>query len=220
MQDRNQISESVNSTVSQKVLSEFRRPGWAEILIYLLCGLVLVMLVNIRTLGEAISNSVQTTAIDTSKIIDLKLVELGDHINSLLSGRPGQMLFWAIVGCLIYVLIWLSQNFLINIRNDVVSDKYMHPKSYESTSYWQGVIAHKIFFGAVIVTFLLYCYFAVIIFIPVLSKIFYYAALNFKLLSSTLELLIIIIFSAIVIYVGVFLAKLISHSWKSIINSY
>lgn len=212
--------KSGNESAASQVLGSFSRPSLEELLIYLLLGIVFISVLNIRALWEAINNSVQTTYVDTSSLIDEKLLTFGDRLNGLLEGRPGQMLFWAVVGCLIYMLIWLAQNFYINLRNDVVADKYLHPKNYKSTNYWEGVLAHKIFFVSVVVVFFVYIYMSLTIFIPVLSKMFYFATFSFSVPDSVLQLIFIALGSSVLLYTFVFLAKLVAYSWRTVINNF
>ncbi len=212
--------KSVNESSASQVFSSLSIPGALELVIYLLAGIIFVALVNIRALWNAINSSVQTTYVDTSSIIDETLINFGDRLNGLLEGRPGQMLFWAIVGCLIYMLIWLSQNFIINLRNDVVADKYLHPNNYKSSSYWEGVLAHKIFFVTTVVVLFLYVFLSLTLFIPILSKIFKNATFSFSVPSSIIQLVLITLLSAIMLYLAVFIVKLVAYSWRAVINNF
>lgn len=210
---------SYNST-AQHVIGGFSRPTAIEVALYLIASILFISLINFKTLWNVINNTVQTKAVDTSAVIDEKLLGLGDRLDGLLDGRVGQMIFWAIVGCIIYMLIWLAQNTIINLRNDVIADKYLHPNSYKSSSYWEGVIAHKIFFVCLLVGFITYVYFAFSLFIPILSQAFYVATYSFTVPDSVFQLIITLILNAILLYIFVMLGKLVIYSYQAIVNNF
>ena len=208
------------NTASQHVIGGLSRPTLVEMFLYLIIGIIFISVINFGTLWSAINNTVQTKAVDTSTVVDEKLIDFGDKLNSLLDGRTGQMLFWAVVGCLIYMFIWLAQNTVINLRNDVVADKYLHPRSYKSSSYWESVVAHKIFFGTLLIGFLTYVYLSLVLFLPILSQAYYIATFKFEFPSSILQLITVYVLSGLLIYIFVVLGKIVIYSYQAIVNNF
>ncbi len=43
-------------------------------------------------------------------------------------------LFWALLGGLIYIVIWIGLNFTIELQNDLVVTRYRHPKGVDTLS--------------------------------------------------------------------------------------
>jgi hypothetical protein len=208
------------NSAGQRVIGGLRKPSIADAVIYFIAGALFISAINYRDVWSVINNSVQTKVVDTSALIDDKLAGVGDRINHLLDGRVGQMIFWAIVGCFIYMLIWLIQNTLINLRNDVVADQYLHPKSYKRSGYWEGVIAQKIFFVALVVSFFIYIFLSYSVFVPILSQIFYVTIFGFEVPGSILLLSLVFLLSAIMIYTFVLLTKLLINSYQTIVNNF
>ena len=73
--------------------------------------------------------------------IDLRLAVLGS-IEAVLAGLLGPSAaaalitgaFWALVGMLVYVLLWLAINFSTELTNDLAISRYLHPKGSNTLS--------------------------------------------------------------------------------------
>lgn len=82
---------------------------------------------------------VKTAALDSlSTLIESVF---GDQI-----ARSGVVaIFWAIVGLLVYILIWLGLNFSNELGNDLAVTKYVHPRNIDTHSPLRDLISKILF---------------------------------------------------------------------------
>lgn len=87
-----------------------------------------------------------------------------DSINSLLDRFVGEgtartvvvIVFWALVGLLVYSIIWIISNFSDELGNDLAMTKYVHPRNVDTTSPLRDFISRTLFRVAVLVLLVLY----------------------------------------------------------------
>ena len=137
---------SYNSRVKPS-LRRFLVPGAADIALYLFMSLVVLLLVNARAIFNYFSSN-NLTGQSIGDIIDRKAKNFQSIWAQISQGRILQIIFWALVGIFIYITVWFIRNILLNIRNDIVADEYVHPLSYKRSKYWHTVIGRKIFLAS------------------------------------------------------------------------
>jgi hypothetical protein len=69
------------------------------------------------------------------------------------------IIFWALVGLVVYALIWLLINFSTELGNDVALTKYAHPRNVDTSSPLRDFISRTIFRVAVFAVLLFYLIF-------------------------------------------------------------
>lgn len=183
-----------------------------DVLFYILGGGLLLLVLNMRALWNLFNKGSSEAPQTANVIFSQKGKEIGDMLGGLFQGKLVSVVLWALIGCLVYIIIWVIQNFFINIKNDFAANQYVHPSSYSSTKYWSSVLAYKIFLAASIVMFIIYCILSLRLFLPLSSKVFFSSVYDFKLARSKFDLLGSIIAAAIILYIFVLLLRVVSHS--------
>lgn len=107
------------------------------------------------------------------KTFELKSAVL-DSFNNLLVRLVGDSIarsavvaiFWAVVGLIVYIFIWLSINVSSEIGNDLATTKYMHPRNVDTHSPLRNFLSRISFqFGALFV-FVAYANLAIGVLLP------------------------------------------------------
>jgi hypothetical protein len=202
------------SEIESHEARNFFLPSLPEILLYLLLSIIIVLALNAGSIIEKLSNNY----IGSPENLKANFTTLSDgfshSFSSALGGRLGQMMLWAFVGALAYIGLWLAKNVLNSFENDIISDHYMHPSTYSRAGYWGSSFSVKIFLAAEILIIIGYFFIAVTSILPSLSALAGSAAYSFNWSSSPLYILVAILGTALAVYVGVVLLKLLSHLWK------
>jgi len=192
----------------------FFLPDIAEVTLYLLLAIIAVVGLN----AGNIINRLSSNYIGSPENLKANFTTLSDgfshSFSSALGGRLGQMMLWAFVGALAYIGLWLAKNVLNSFENDVISDHYLHPSTYSRAGYWGSSFSVKIFLAAEVLIVLGYLFVAVRSILPSLAALAGSAAYNFSGSTSPLYILVAVLGSALAIYIGVVLLKLMSHLWK------
>lgn len=87
-----------------------------------------------------------------------------DSINSLLDRFVGEgtartvvvIVFWALVGLLVYAVIWVLSNFSDELGNDLALTKYVHPRNVDTSSPLRDFISRTLFRIAIFVLLVFY----------------------------------------------------------------
>src|SRR6266404_1007391 len=128
----------------------FFRPGGAEIILYFLISLILLVIYNsgdiIQRLGSNYLGSPQNLKSNFTTLSN----GFSNSFSTALGGRLGQIMLWSFVGALAYMALWLAKNILNSFENDIISDHYLHPSSYSRIGYWGSSFSVKIFLAAML----------------------------------------------------------------------
>lgn len=212
----NKNIKSHNSTSIVGATSKsFLIPGVPQFFLYILISALLFIVLNIKHIWDYLNNTVLGPQGGLDKFISEKAPGIHDFLNTLSQSIILQVLFWLCVGCIIYIFIWFVSNVAVNIINDVVADKYVHPKTYNRSSYWSSVLARKVFFWISIVILIFFIGVAMK-FLVVLSKICYEETLDFQAGSSLLTFLQCLLSAALLIHIFILLMHTVTNSWRLI----
>jgi len=202
------------SEMSSHEARNFFVPSGAEAILYVLLSIVLVLVLNFGDIIQRLSNNY----IGSPQNLKANFTTLSDgfshSFSTALGGRLGQMLLWAFVGALAYIGLWLAKNVLNSFENDLISDHYLHPSTYSRAGYWGSSFSVKIFLAAQVLITAGYFFTLITAVLPSLSALAGSAAYEFDWSSSPLYILFAILGTALAIYVGMVLLKLLSHLWK------
>lgn len=205
------VSSSYNSRFSVSA-RQFFIPSRAQFLMYTLVSVLLLVLLNGHAIWTKFKGNLQQD-LTLSDVIVSNAPFLQKVIDRLSHSRVPEIVFWLLVGCGIYIIIWFMRNISSNIVNDVVADSYLHPKDYDRQMFWQSIIARKIllFFSLGV----LIAYFVVAVkFLPVVARFFYSAIDDFRLSPSVVQIMISILITTLLIYFFILLTHLSANLWK------
>lgn len=202
--------KSHNSS-SNKFAWQFFVPSITEIILYALTSLVLLTVVNVSAIWDYLSGNPS----GRQYAEELFGQGSGDGIlGTSLQGRISQIVVWGLMGILIYTVVWFVKNILTNLRNDVIADEYIHPRSYSRKNYWKSIAIRKVFFVGILAVLAGYIYLCVKLF-PIFSSYYLNAITNFSA-SSLINALAVIAGMAILLHILVALSRLAINSWQFI----
>jgi hypothetical protein len=204
---------------SQSELSSHRArrffvPSAAELVLYVVLSLVLVLVLNAGSIISKLSNNYigepQHLKANFSTFFD----GFSNSFSSALGGRLGQILLWSFVGAITYIAIWLLKNVLNSFENDIIAAHYMHPAAYDRIGYWGSSFAVKIFLGATLIVTAAYFFIILTAILPSLAALAGSAAYQVRPSVSPLYIGFVVLMMALALYLAVLLTKLVSHLWK------
>lgn len=207
----NQKIKSHNSEQFNLVKDLFL-PSPLHLVLYLLTGTVILAAINTTRFWNYLSHN------PVGRTRSLELFGSGNGSDGILggstSGRVSQMLVWGLVGITIYVVIWFLKNIIINLRNDVVADEYVHPHSYDRTKYWKSVIARKVLFIFIVGVFTGYLYLLTQL-TPILQGYFFQMVTQIN--GTTLSYgMASVASAALLLHVSISLFRLTISAWRFI----
>lgn len=214
----NDLTSHSGSLANQ--LRSFLVPSQVETLLYLFASSAVLVGFNAKALLQAFQLNLSLPDGTVENLYNERMAQVKDLAGSLLEGEIVTVLFWAFVGSGIYIAVWLLQNTVLNLRNDIVADLYRHPKNYSHVGYWSSVIAQKMFFVCSLVALAVFTLAAVKFIFPVITKLFYVALFDFRLPESVLELFVAVLCGAAAIFVFVLLVRFVTHSWQWITSNF
>lgn len=189
-------------------------PSLIEMLLYILTSVILLLASNVKAIWDYLSFDPAGQHKAAALINGSGNETSAGILGSSLQGRLGQMIIWGVVGVAIYVVIWFLRNTIINLRNDLVADEFVHPRSYNRSRYWQSIIARKAFFGFMSIVFIGFIYLLFKLF-PVLSSMFFFGTHQLDQ-SHITQLVGSLLALAVLLHVLVVLARMTINSWRYI----
>jgi hypothetical protein len=181
----------------------------------MLVSILMLIILNIKKLWDYLNITVLAPQGGLDKIIAEKAPALHNLLNSLFQSVALQFLFWLFIGCVIYIFIWFAKNIVINIRNDLVADRFLHPLNYQRYKYWESVISRKVFFWisiAVLAIYIISCYRLVVS----LAASCYNQIEHFHSWSSLAVISEAVLATTGIIYILVLLLHLVINTWQLI----
>ena len=202
------------SEVDSHRLINFFKPGWAEISLYLLLSIVIIIVINSGSIIQKLSSNYIGSPDHLKTSFTTLSNGFSQSFSSALGGRLGQIILWSFVGALAYIALWLAKNILNSFENDLISAHYMHPASYSQAGYWGSSLSVKIFLAAMLLISLGFLYVSFTAILPAVAALAGSAAYNFDWSRSPYYLAFSVLGVALVIYIAIVLLRLVSHLWK------
>lgn len=194
---------------------QFLLPSGIQLVLYVLISLLILLILNLKNAWDYLNHTVLSPQGGLDKIIAQKSPELHKVLTSLSQSIILQVVFWVFVGCAVYVVIWFIRNVSINLLNDFVADKYVHPDSYHRAAYWGSILARKVFFwvSAIVLVFYLIAGARLLVY---MSDLCYRFVINFHGLHSFWEIVQIIAATTGLIYLLILIIHVVVNSWRLI----
>src|SRR3972149_7751639 len=137
------IIESSSSNPADLV-RKFIVPSVAGVVLYLLVAGLLLILFNAQDIWESLGLS---SLSDDSAATLTNLPSVSGFWDSVFNRRIPQIVFWGVIGMVMYAVVWFAWNVLTNLHNDLAADKFVHPRNYDRGKYWITVWGRKSFFA-------------------------------------------------------------------------
>ncbi|MEK7602864.1 MAG: hypothetical protein AAB459_01290 [Patescibacteria group bacterium] len=124
---------------------------------------------------------------------DSVLTTINDMLSQLVGDLAARNLvvvvFWGMIGLMVYIFVWLGINFSTEFGNDLAYTKYLHPKGVDVSSPLRNFLSKAIFrFCSGIVLFI-YTLTLVGVLIPLAGGLFYQAGELFFSISALVHIL-------------------------------
>lgn len=94
------------------------------------------------------------------------------------------IVFWGMVGLIVYIFVWLSMNFSTELGNDLALTKYVHPRGVDMHSPLRDFISKSIFRLSVGLVLIFYTVILVSVLLPLSAGYFEVAVEKFVSLQS------------------------------------
>lgn len=202
---------SYNSRLSIS-LREFFLPSVAQVSLYTLIGTLLLVLLSSGEIWKKISGDYFDNA-GFGEIFNHSVPSVTTFINKIQMGRLPLAVFWGLIGCSIYIIIWFIINIINNVRNDIIADSYLQSTGLRRRLFWESVIARKILLSFCVVLVVAYIVVG-LKFLPIVANFFYSAISSFRLPVSTLKIIISISIITFLIYLFILLSHLTVNLWR------
>lgn len=129
-------------------------PSVSELVIYIFLSIVTLIVSNVSFVRDFIF---------VPQYFNFRDLVLGS-VNSLLDRFIGVgatrsavvIIFWALVGLLVYALIWVLTSFSDELGNDLALTKYVHPRNVDTSSPLRQFLKRTIFRVMVLIVFVFY----------------------------------------------------------------
>lgn len=191
---------------------QFFLPSRAQFFMYILVSSLVLIFLNGQTIWNNFKGNLQSD-LTLSDVVIGNAPVLQKVIDQLAHSRVPEIVFWLMVGCGVYIIVWFIRNISGNVINDVVADSYLHPKNYSRWMFWQSVIARKILFFFCIFLLIVYV-FTGIKFLPAVARFFYSAIDGFSLSPSIVQIIISVFITSFVLYLFILLVHLTVNLWR------
>lgn len=214
---KKQELESYNNRMGTSV-RQFFLPSSAQIFFYVLISSLSLVLINAPGIWKKFSTDYLSQT-SFSDVINQSSPFLIQVVNKLQHSRIPQIIFWALVGCSLYLIIWFIANVISNVRNDIIADAYLHPTGYSRKNYWESVIARKIFLICSFIVLIAYL-FAAFKLAGAIAKFFLAAVVDFRWHPSLEKILLSVIVIALLLYILILLTHLIYNLWRLVYSNF
>lgn len=200
--------------MSENTARGFFVPSFAAGFLFFLTGCILLLVYTYSRILGWFGNDYLNSADTLNQSIQVFNKGLGKSFDSALGGRLGQIIVWSFVGALVYILIWFVKNMFNSVENDLIIDRYSHPKGYNRTRFFGVAIGELAFFIAMLVVLLVYTFIGLKVIMPAAASLTSSSVSHFSLPGSVLYLVISIVVPATTIYVWTISAKVLGRLWQ------
>ena len=213
--------ESYNSHLAHQV-KNFFPPSWLEIVIYFLFSAVILGTLNYKVFTNSLGNNSGVSQTNLNSYLSNKLGESTDFLSRLLQGRVSSILFWAFLGSIIYMLIWVVQNVIINVENDMQAGEFvgLRNQAGRKQAYWHSVVSSKVFFVCTLIALIIYFILFVDFLLPVCSRAFGLAFSSGHFPGNLWSIVLSVVGAAIFLYILMLALRTVARSWRWIIGNF
>jgi len=209
----NKQNLSYNSRIKPS-LRRFLLPSLAYSAFYLFVSLLTLLMLNSQHIWRYFSSH-DLAGQSLGQAIGQNAKGVQSFFSRISEGRILQILFWALIGIFIYILVWFIRNILLSVRNDIVADEYIHPHAYNRANYWHSVIGRKVFFTFSALVLVGYVYSCVKL-LPLLASVCRNAISDFSWSPSIVELIGSWLAVAFLLYLLLLLGRVTAIIWRLI----
>ncbi|MDB5164090.1 MAG: hypothetical protein JWS12_708 [Candidatus Saccharibacteria bacterium] len=129
-------------------------PTGLEVFVYIFVAIVTVTVCNLSFFKQSlfIPNNLNPYNSTLDSINQLVQKIFGERI----AGSLSLGIFWGLVGMIVYVIIWLLQNFSTELNNDLAMTKYIVPRGGDPESPIRSFLSLSLFRFMILLLFIFY----------------------------------------------------------------
>lgn len=192
-------------------ITQFLTPHPAELLTYFVVSLLTLLIATSQTLLVILSGSSPVTDIAVTDVFGQQLNNLTKLLDIPILGRIVLFIFWLAIGSIVYMFVWLFQNMVVEVYDDITYAKLKDPKQRieDEDGWWGTSLSHAIFVGSSIILLLFYVILVTNLFFPAWSQLFQIGLQSFDQLNGIFKLGVAVIGTMITFYIFVLFWKLL-----------
>lgn len=216
------MNEIKKRTKARILLIRFFVPDFAELLPNLMVSLLLLLIASNRAILVLLSNGSPITDISFGDVYGQRI----DHVVGVLQtpfiGRIVLFLFWLAVGSIVYIMVWLFENFAVEVYDDLsqASIKTPHKDRDEEEGWWGTTLSHTIFLGCSALLFMFYVILVVNLLFPSWAQLFQSGLQSFTTSEGASEMVFALLGTMFTIHIFVLFWKVFLRFKNYIYNSF
>lgn len=194
-------------------------PSVLECCVYFLSALIVLIAFNFKQFWQIWSGGITIDPHAVSPSLNGFLTGVDKVQSSPLLGDLFVVLFWAALGSVLYMIIWFTQNSLIEVKHEVIG-KHISGDMVKR-NYLKSLGAHYLFFLTLLVVTKASLYLVFFILLPALNKIFYSSVVNSTgtNLSNVMWGLASVLILSVVLYMLHLLLQVYTRFWRMYIKA-
>lgn len=130
-------------------LKGFLLPTLSELIWLFAISFVLMVVLNYQAIWDVVISDSGASQQATKPLLESVSVFFAQPA----FGKAAVFLFWGLVGCVSYAVIWSLQHFTSRIKNDVDGSEFVQPQTKQG--YWSSRLSSYIFLVAITFTFII-----------------------------------------------------------------
>lgn len=208
-------------TKAKILLLRFFVPTPGELVPNLFISLLLLLIASYRVILVLLSNGTPITELSFGDVYGQRL----DYVNNILQipllGRVVLFLFWLAIGSIVYMLVWLFQNFAVEVYDDLtLTQEEKQEHEAEEEGWWGTTLAHTIFIGCSSLLFLFYVVFVTSVFFPAWTQLFQVGLQSFTEFGGMFKMFIALAGMMLTIHIFILFWRLFVRVRDYIFNSF
>lgn len=211
-----------NRTKARILLFRFFIPSPAELVPNLLASLLFLMISANRVLLVLLADGTPITDLTFGDVYGQRLEHISGVLQVPFLGRVVLFLFWLAIGSIVYVLVWLFQNFAVEVYDDITLAKMRTPNKEEDDEegWWGTTLSHTIFLGCSAILFLFYVVVVVNLLFPAWSQLFQVGLQSFTTVDGLLKMLFGLLGTMLTVHIFVLFWKVFIRFKNYIYNAF
>lgn len=216
------MNEIKKRTKARILLIRFFVPQPEELLPNFFVSLLLLLIASNRVVLVLLSGGSPITDVTLGDVYGQRIDHAVEVLQVPFLGRIVLFLFWLAVGSIVYVLVWLFQNFAVEVYDDLsqANIKTPHKDRDEDEGWWGTTLSHTIFLGCSAILFLFYVIIVVNLLFPSWAQLFESGLQAFNTSEGVIEMVLALLGTMFTVHVFVLFWRVFSRFKSYIYNAF
>lgn len=185
----------------------------SEMIVIVVIATGMLLISNVGAINELITGSENLRQYDLNQLVSEKFPVIDQLFSSPFAGKLTQLLFWAFIGSLVYMIIWLVRNYSLRTFEDLEASHFVGKKS--AAKGLSSSLAHHLFFACTLFFTLIYTAVGLYKIVPQCSQLFARALKNPTDITMYGWMIAGILITSVFLYGFVILGRLLRNSWRA-----